>query len=822
MIKTNFNSEWNFAKGGAGALSALLGGSVEPIKVTLPHDASICSERDKEDKEGSGNGFFREENCNYSKDFIVAAEDADKVIWIEFEGVYQNSFVYINNAFAGKCPYGYGNYFIDATKFIKFGESNHIQVIVKNGVASGRWYTGGGIYRDVNLMISDRLHLIPKGIHISARDIEEGSAVIRVESVVEYNGTGTRDMVLVIEVLNHEGKVVAANEMPATIFEHSKVTLRQQFIIEDPHLWDVEDPYLYTYHSYIKADDRVTDEETGTFGIRKLQLDVKHGLRINGKTVNLRGGCIHHDNGVLGTATFAHAEENRVKKLKEAGFNAIRSAHHPMGKKLLEACDRLGMLVMDELSDVWVTTKVDFDYGMNFAEWWEHDITNMVDKDYNHPCVIMYSIGNEIPQTGNKIDNAWGKKLADKIRKLDDTRYTTNSVNLMLSVMDRIKEFMALQQSGMQEQGAANTDQPAEINTMMNNMFQAMQALTVSDLASDATQEAFAQVDIAGYNYADNRYISDGVKYPNRIIVGSETYPAAIDGNWDLVEKLPYVIGDFTWTSWDYLGETGIGGFSYGVPDPATQFYKPYPWKAAYCGDFNLIGQRRPVSYWREIIWGLRKAPYIAVSPPVNFGEKINLSMWGFTDAIHSWNWSGYEGKPVSVEVYSDSEEVELFINGKSMGRKSVGEQKKAIVKFETVYESGKIEAVAYKAGIETGRDLLVTADSNVEIEAISDKKSIRVGSQDVCYVEIALKDANNNLNMEANKLVSIQLEGPGIMQGFGSADPISSENYFDHTAKTFEGRLLAVVRSTDVPGEIKVILSAEGCKDVTVVIESK
>ncbi|MFQ7650287.1 MAG: glycoside hydrolase family 2 TIM barrel-domain containing protein [Roseburia hominis] len=372
---------------------------------------------------------------------------------------------------------------------------------------------------------------------------------------------------------------------------------------------------------------------------------------MNGKVVKLRGGCIHHDNGIIGTAEFTHSAEARVKKLKETGFNAIRSAHYPMSRKLLEACDKYGMYVMDEYSDVWVSTKVEFDYSTQMTEWWEHDIENLVKKDYNHPCVIMYSIGNEIPEAGNKFDVQWGKKIADKLRSLDDTRYTTNSLNLLLAIMNDLPKLMA---QNADAQAAANTekDQPQEINSMMNNLGAMMAQFMASDFAAEKVKEACAQVDITGYNYAAARYEIDGKLFPNRILVGSETNPPDLDKNWELVEKLPYVIGDFDWTAWDYIGETGIGKINY-TDQQSMGFYAPYPCKIAYCGDINILGNRRPISYWRELIWGLRKAPYIAVTTPQHYGEPQSTTQWSMSDAVRSWNWNGYEGKPVKVEVYA-------------------------------------------------------------------------------------------------------------------------------------------------------------------------
>lgn len=829
MKKIKFNDNWVFHEGGGSSLEALVGGEAVTKEVTLPHDASVGMERNPQELNGSGNGFFHEATVHYTKEFTLDGENADKNIWLEFEGVYQNAFVYINNSYAGKCPYGYGNFYIDATKYVHFDKKNTIKVVVKNGVPSGRWYTGGGIYRDVNLMVADRMHLAADGAHLAAVDVEDGQAAVRVESTIEYTGIGVRDIILCAQLLDEKGTVMAEDNMPVTIQEHSKNTYRQIIYVENPKLWDMDTPYLYTYRISVKEADKVLDEEEGCFGIRKLQLDTKHGLRINGKVVNLRGGCIHHDNGVTGTAEFSHAAEVRVRKLKEAGYNAIRSSHYPMSRRLLEACDKLGMLVMDEFADVWTSTKVDYDYGTHMAEWWEHDVTNLVNKDYNHPCVIMYSIGNEIPETGNKFDVQWGKKLADKFRSLDDSRYVTNSLNLMLSIMDRLGDIMAAAQAGGQdanaESGASDSQgadmaENAEINSMMSNMGDMMDKLIGSEIAGKATEEAFAQVDIAGYNYATCRYVPDGKAYPNRIIVGSETYPKDLDVNWELVEKYPYLIGDFSWTAWDYLGEAGIGKITYGG-NQGFGFYAPYPEKAAYCGDMNLIGDRRPISYWREIIWGLRKAPYIAVQLPEHHGEKPNMTNWSMTDAVRSWNFKGYEGKPVTVEVYTEADEAELFVNGKAVEKKKVGETKKYMVHFETVYEPGTIEAVVYKDGKEAGRDRIVSAKDDVKISATADMAQIPADESDICYVEISMIDAEGNLNPGADRAVTISIDGPGVILGFGSADPASTENYFDKTAKAYEGRLRAAVRGNGQKGTITVTLRSNGCEDAKVMVEA-
>ena len=819
MKKQKFNQNWIFTIGSGSSLDALAGGNNTAKQVTLPHDASIGRERNPEEPNGSGNGFFREESYVYTKTFSMNADDKDKNVYLEFEGVYQNAFVYVNNSFAGKCPYGYSNFYVDITKYLNYNEPNALKVVVKNGVPSGRWYTGGGIYRDVNLMIADRLHLVPDSVQLAAIEVEDDQAIIRAKSTIAYTGIGIREITLCTELMDAEGNVVAADEMLVTVEEHSEQEYQQKMYVPNPNRWDAENPYLYTYRTYIKENDSVIDEETGTFGIRKLQLDTKHGLRVNGKVVKLRGGCIHHDNGIIGTAEFTHSAEARVKKLKETGFNAIRSAHYPISRKLLEACDKYGMYVMDEYSDVWVSTKVEFDYSTQMTEWWEHDIENLVKKDYNHPCVIMYSIGNEIPEAGNKFDVQWGKKLADKLRSLDDTRYTTNSLNLLLAIMNDLPKLMA-QNAAAQAVANTETDQPQEINSMMNNLGAMMAQFMASDFAAEKVKEACAQVDITGYNYAAARYEIDGKLFPNRILVGSETNPPDLDKNWELVEKLPYVIGDFDWTAWDYIGETGIGKINY-TDQQSMGFYALYPCKIAYCGDINILGNRRPISYWRELIWGLRKAPYIAVQLPQHYGEPQSTTQWSMSDAVRSWNWNGYEGKPIKVEVYAAADEVELLINGQSVERKKVGETKKYITIFDTTYHAGKVEVIAYSDGKECGRDEILTASDEVVIAAKADRTQIPADGSDIAYIDICMQDASGILNPNADKAVSISLDGPGEIMGYGSADPESEENYYDTVAKAYEGKLRAAVRGTGETGKIVVTLSADGLESVKVDVEA-
>ena len=831
MERRSFNQNWMFYKNGGSALTSLFDteGSA-PIPVTLPYDASIRLPRKKEDISLNGNGYFQEITCHYTKNFMMEAADKGKKVWLEFEGVYQNAYVYINGAFAGKHLYGYGNFYIDATSYVRFGESNFINVVVKNGVNSGRWYTGGGIYRKVTMFLSNRVHLGVSGAKINAAHIENKFAEIEVNAEICHEEIDLKQVCLYARIFDPDGKEAASSKMRISLPEGTKDCYKMKLYVKNPKCWDVENPLLYRYELTLTDDEHELDSENGTFGIRQIQSDPFYGLRVNGKTVNLKGGCIHHDNGIIGANEFEHAARDRVKKLKSAGYNAIRSSHYPISKELLKACDELGMYVMDEYTDVWTATKVDFDYGMYAIDCWQEDLRNMIDKDYNHPCVIMYSIGNEIMELSNPYDVQWGKKFADYVRKNDPSRLVTNSMNPAMLFSGKIEELLAearveqlkVTESDCEENSSAPEDIPMEINTVMNFLGSEKGKLLQNDAVKKGTEEAAGQLDVIGYNYAAERYQPDGEQYPNWVLFGSETLPKDLDVNWELVEKLPYVIGDFVWTAWDYLGEPGIGHTEY-KNHSRRVLYKEYPYKSAYCGDIDLIGVRRPASYWRETIWSKQDTPFLFVQPPVHHGEPRDTTDWGFTDAVKSWTFHGQEGNPVTVEVYTGAEEAELYVDENLVERKKVGEKKKNIVYFETIYQPGALRVITYNHGVETGRDELRTANENTtQLQISADRAEIPCDGSDIAYIDIWLADSEGILNMDHEKVVTISIDGPGVVEGFGSGNPKSEENYFDTSACTYEGRLRSAIRGNGEAGMIKVIFEADGCESQEVWIESR
>ncbi|SEQ01236.1 beta-galactosidase [Streptomyces sp. yr375] len=814
MIGTSFNEGWQ-TRPKVNPFAELSGQSVPFQPVTLPHDAMIGQQRSAPNAqvsmEGGAGAYFPGGVFEYRKVFAVPEEYRGKRIFVEFEGVYRDATVFINGSYAGQRPFGYSHFYIDADRFLRFGEDNEIRVEAR-AHRDSRWYTGAGIYRDTWLLVGEVVRISPDGVRVTTPDIDGERAVIEVASRVENDSIEVRTVDVVTEIRDASGAVVATDVAKLTVLPGEPATARQRLYVRGPALWGPESPALYDCKVTLKDEAGEVDSTATAFGIRSLTLDPEHGLRINGETVKLRGACVHHDNGVLGAATFAHSEERRVRLLKDAGFNSIRMSHHPMSKAMLDACDRLGVLVVDEAFDVWTSGKSEFDYSLNFPEWWERDIEAMVAKDFNHPSVILYSIGNEIPETGSPFGAAWGRKLAEKVRSLDPTRYVTNAINGMLSV---ISELALLGQQAPEQA----SDDSTGINALMADAGDAMNAVSSSELVTVRTAESFAVLDVAGMNYAEARYALDKDLFPNRIILGTETFPTRIDGNWNLVKEHGHVIGDFTWTGWDYLGEVGIGRPQYVTPDgPPPSHTAPYPYLLADCGDIDITGHRRPASYYREIVFGLRTEPYIAVRRPEHHGKTFAVSPWAWSDSVSSWTWPGFEGSPVAIEVYSDADEVELLLDGDSLGRRPVGEEHRFRTEFDTTYQPGELLAVAYRDGLEVGRMSLKSATGPVRLTATAERPVVRATGGDLAYVTLALTDDQGICHNGADRPVSVEVSGAGVLLGYGSAAPSTEERFDTAEQLTYGGRAQAVLRPTAI-GEIRLTATAPGCDPVDVVV---
>ena len=610
--------------------------------VTLPHDAMIAEKRSKDASDG-GHGYFPGGVYTYEKTFTAPAEWAGKKVLIEFEGIYRNCTVSLNGKEIGGHKYGYTTFALPLEN-LNIGGGNTLTVVADNSqIPNSRWYTGSGIYRPVWLYVGDEERIEYRGVKITTVSINP--AVVR----VEVNATAEAR----VEIL--DGETVVASGAPG------------EFTIPGAKLWSDETPDLYTCRVTV-GEDAVEE----TFGIREIKWSNK-GLFINGKKTLLRGGCIHHDNGILGAATYDESEWRRVRIMKEAGFNAIRSAHNPASRALLEACDHYGMYVMDETFDMWYLRKTKYDFAMDFDGCWEENTAEMVERDYNRPCVIMYSICNEVSEPGEARGVELAKRMMALIHGLDPSRPVTGGVNLMI-VGNYAKG------KGMYADVDKNADSIQKANKLSDSdpknaslIFNIMASLVGSNMNKAAnsrrvdavTAPVLDALDICGYNYASGRYGMDGKLHPDRVILGSETFSFDVCKNWNMMREHPYLVGDFMWTAWDYLGEAGIGAWSYtgGMP-----FNRPYPWVLGGAGVIDITGKPDGSCRYASTVWGLEKKPRIAVKPVNHPGVRVSKSVWRGTNAMESWAWSGCEGNKAEVEVYSDAAAVELLLGGKSLG----------------------------------------------------------------------------------------------------------------------------------------------------------
>ena len=825
MLRKKINDNWLFAKGGSSMMSGLTGGP-EFEMIHLPHDAMVHEERTPDTANGTQTGYWPGGLYTYIKKIDVPEEWQEKTAIVEFEGVYETAMVYVNGNLAKTNSYGYSNFYVVLDKYLEYGAENEIRVVADNAAEkNSRWYSGSGIYRNVNLLLGNRFHIAQDGVKITTPSVGEESSTVQISTHI-CNMIRKREKITVETTISKNGEVVGMDTIGVTMFCGEDETVYQTIVIKDAKLWCPETPELYDCTVRILSNGEELDITKEHFGIRKVELDAENGLRINGKQVKLRGTCIHHDNGVIGATTLEKAEERRCRQMKEAGFNSIRSAHHPMSKAMLDACDKYGILVMDELIDMWTNHKNANDYALHFLDHMETEVKRMVEKDFNHPCVILYSAGNEIPEMGNARGAQINRKICNLFHELDPGRFTTNAINGMLSLGSRIfeviKEIMTEQQLQAAASGESKEKKEEEGASALNGMM----AFMVGDLAdkmachplmTDALEEACQAMDIIGLNYLTGRHVLEKELHPNQTVLGTETFLADIVRLWDIVKNNNHVLGDYTWTGYDYLGEAGCGVFYY---DGTQNFMGVYPDRIAYIGDINIIGYRRPISYLREIVYGLRKEPYIAVERVDKYGMPHSKTAWMHKDNVASWTWPGYEGKPANVDVYSNADEVELFLNGTSLGRKPAGENHEFTATYEMTYEPGELVAVSYVNGVETGREQLRTAGENIKMTVECEGMTLKADGEDLAFVTVRLTDDQGIDNLFAEKEITVTVEGAGSLQGFGNADPRAIGSYDHPTWKTFDGYVMAVVRAGEEPGKIIVRFDSEGLESQEIVID--
>ncbi|MDR2057724.1 MAG: DUF4982 domain-containing protein [Dysgonamonadaceae bacterium] len=773
-IVQSFDENWLFHRGEVSGGEKIALPDTGWRKINVPHDWSIedipgaDSPFDSTVVNGVSSGFTVGGTGWYRKLFKVSKADTGKKIFIQFDGVYMNSDVWINEKHVGNHFYGYTSFCYDITDFVQFGEENLIAVRVDKETITSRWYSGAGIFRHVWLTIASPLHIENWGIAITTPEISEDKATVAIASTVVNQYPENKSVKVRHRIKDKENRIIAQSEVTVEVGNGKKETLKQVLSVANPDLWSVESPYLYTLETEILAGKQVIDRTEESFGIRSIQFDAQHGFRLNGKTLELKGGCIHHDNGPLGSIALDRAEERKVELHKTAGFNAIRMAHNPPSQEILEACDRLGMLVIDEAFDVWRTGHFEEDYASRFDELWPLDLASMILRDRNHPSVIMWSIGNEIRNTETEEIAGVCKDLSNYVRSIDPTRPVTAAVNAIIDQKDTY----------------------------------------------------FSNLDVCGYNYSPGRYKPDHERHPDRIMFAAESYAIDAYDYWKTVKEYPWVIGDFVWTSFDYIGEASIGWRGY----PQEQNF--YPWSLAYCGDMDICGNRRPQSYYRQALWEEQPVVGIFVTPPVpSFPlnpKKAEWSTWDWPDVLPSWNFEGYESAPLEVVAYSQCEEVELFLNGVSLKKKKNNPEDKHRIRWTVPYQAGELKAVALNKGKEVATAVLKTAGKPVKLRLTADRKPLLSNGNDLSYIKVELVDENGIKNPVADHLVQFVVSGAGKLAAVANSNPCSTESFQQAKRHTWRGECMAIVRSGKEKGEISLIAKVDDLPDETIVIQVK
>lgn len=770
-IVTLFDFDWLFHRGGAQWAEMPSFNDAEWRKVDLPHDWSIedipgtSSPFDADAVGQVSTGFTAGGTAWYRKRFTLPPMLKDKHLYIQFDGVYMNADVWLNGVHLGTHPYGYTSFWFDITPYVEKEKENVLAVQVKNEGQNSRWYSGSGIYRHVWLTAVEPVHVDQWGTYVTTPEVSASSAQVKVKTRVRNTTRQPATVTLVTTFLSADGQQVARVQSQSEVPADTTADIVQQARIPSPERWSPESPSMYDAVSQVRVGNNVADEVRTSFGIRQISFDPEKGFQLNGHPMELKGGCVHHDNGPLGARAYDRAEERRVELLKASGFNAIRCAHNPPSPAFLEACDRLGMLVIDEAFDMWVNPNNPFDYHLYFEKWWQRDVQSMLMRDRNHPSIIMWSIGNEIKgmETPHVVKVA--NTLARYVHEEEPTRPVTAAVN---GVNEKKDPF-------------------------------------------------FAALDVAGYNYSRDQYVADHKRKPERIMFCTESFPLEAYEYWMGAKDNAWVIGDFVWTSFDYIGEASIGWRGY------MQKKNFYPWTLAYCGDIDICGDKRPQSYYRDVLWKDTPQLSIFVKPPhPSFPpnpERETWSKWHWHDVVADWNWKGYEHTPLEVNVYSSCESVELFLNGKSLGKKPTGNANEFVATWQVPYEPGELKAVGYVGRKKVNTAQLRSAGAASQISMTADRTVLKADGQSLSYITVELLDDNGIRNPKAEDLIHFGISGPGQIIAVANANPMATESFQGKTRKAWRGKCLVIVRSDRKAGEVIVKADAAGMKGSHVVI---
>lgn len=751
--------------------------------VALPHDAMMLDQRKAGCEGGEHNGWVDARDYVYEKEFFVPGQWWELCPVLEFEGVYQGAEVFINGKKAAFHEYGYTGFYVELKDYLSYGERNKIRVTAANKRQPNcRWYSGTGIYRPVWLYLLHEDHILLDGVKITTLDYKKPA----VRVTVETTGKGP-----VAVELTDRGRVLCAvtgNEADAG---GCGAEYSFDITLPDGVCWDMDHPFLYTCRVTFKED--VVEE---TFGIRQITCNSRDGFLINGKRVILRGACIHHDNGILGACAWNFAERRKIRLLKEAGYNAVRSAHNPCSKSLLRACDELGMLVMDEYVDEWFIHKTRFDYAGRVESCYKEDLTSMVNKDFNHPSVVMYSTGNEVSETASKRGVKLCGEMTQWLHQLDPSRPVTCGVNLFFNFLSTMG-FGVYSDKKAERQIQSKNPGTARKKAVGSEFFNKMAGVMGAEFMKTGatffpcdrlTKDAFAAMDVAGYNYGIKRYLHDLEKYPDRLIVGSETFCFDAYRFFEMAKKNQRLIGDFVWSGMDYLGEVGVGSWEY--REYAPEFSHGPGWVSAGSGRLDLTGKALSEMKYTQVAFELEPIGMGVV--PVPFAsEKHSPSAWKMTSAVESWSWHGCDGMKTRVEVYARAHHVSLFVNGTCVGTKKPAKDCRVV--FQAVYHDGTVKAEAYdQQNRLLAQAVLETAGENTILTLEPEDRTVR-RSGGLCYVRLKYTDEKGVVKPMERGEITVYVEG-GRLLGLGSACPYTKKSYLGNVTDTYYGEALAVI----------------------------
>ena len=719
---------------------------------------------------------------------------ANQHVEVRFDGVYEDADFWLNGTHLGFHPYGYTSFFYDLTPYLNPGGTNVLAVRVRNLGQNSRWYSGSGIIRHVWLNVTEPLHIPQWGVQVTTPTVSDASATVHVKVSVVNDAALTRDAHVLVSVLDADGRRVGGVDTPVqTIAAGQTESFETDVIVKRPAVWSPGSPYLYQTRTDVLVNHDAVDSVATAFGIRSIVMNGQSGFLLNGKQVKMRGACVHNDLGALGAASLDRAEERRIEVLKAAGFNAIRTSHNPPSPAMLDACDRLGILVYEEAFDMWQQAKNPDDYHLYFLEWGLRDVASMVQRDRNHPSVVLWSIGNEIYTfdfsngfpTATNFSPETGMELANRIRALDPTRPLT-------------------------EGGWAG------------NWFLLSQS-------QSANSSIWNYLDVGDQHYQhDNSTMHAG--HPDRALLQSESFPATLYDDWKLVTNNKYNVGDFTWTGWDYIGESAIGGpilVPIGTPplpsgtndNPGLITSYPYPWFQAYCGDIDLIGERKAQWHYRTVVWG--DSPLeMAVERPVPSGMEQRANCWSYYDELQSWTWNVPNGQIMRVRVYTSGDQVALLLNGQRVATKTLAAADKMTTTFDIPYAPGQMTAVASKAGREIGRKTFTTVGAPAALRLVTDAHPLSNNSNDLAYVLVEVVDTAGRVVPDAAQNVKLTVDGEATLAGIANANPHNVDSFQRGDRFTYHGKALGIVRPTGSPGRVFVRASAEGLASATLTLK--